>query len=163
MTIFWPLIPGFCRELGGARCFSRHNPVARLRVSTPSGRVPAAPASSGSAPDEDRQPPRYHPAVQFRFEAPLWMHTGEAAWHFVTLPPAVADEIEDATAGTRHGFGSVPVLVTIGATTWTTSIFPDTKARSYVLPVKKAVRRAEGLADGDLVKVTLDPQAAPPS
>ena len=101
--------------------------------------------------------------MRFRFEAPLWMHTGESAWHFVTLPPAVADEIEDVTAGTRHGFGSVPVLVTIGGTTWATSIFPDGKARSYVLPVKKAVRRAEGIADGDLVTVTVEQLEGSPS
>ena len=53
-------------------------------------------------------------------------------------------------------FGAVRVRVTVGATTWSTSVFPDSKQGSYVLPVKKAVRVAEGLDDGDDVEVTLE-------
>lgn len=83
------------------------------------------------------------------FTAVLWEHDGDGAWHFVTLPEAVADEVEAVTAGDqRRGFGSVRVEVTVGATTWRTSLFPDSRRRSYVLPVKQAVRRAEGLAAG---------------
>jgi len=91
----------------------------------------------------------------YRFRGQLSLHSGQAAWHFVTLPHDVADEIDELTAQTRRGFGSVRVCVTIGATTWNTSIFPDTKAESYVLPVKKPVRSAERLAAPDWVEVTL--------
>lgn len=48
------------------------------------------------------------------------------------------------------------VRVTVGATTWSTSVFPDTKQGSYVLPVKKAVRSTEGIEEGDDVKVALE-------
>lgn len=85
----------------------------------------------------------------------MWLASGAAAWHFVTLPHDVADEIDELTAPTRRGFGSVRVHVTIGATSWNTSIFPDTKAESYVLPVKKSVRVAENLSTRDLVEVAL--------
>jgi hypothetical protein len=91
----------------------------------------------------------------FEFTAGLWRHTGEAAWYFVTLPHDVAEDIDEITADTRRGFGSVRVEVTIGSTTWSTSIFPDTKSESYVLPVKKAVRVVEGLEDGSPVAVRL--------
>jgi hypothetical protein len=50
----------------------------------------------------------------------------------------------------------VRVRAAIGATTWTTSVFPDSGSGSYVLPVNKAVRRAEGLDEGDDVQVELD-------
>ena len=83
------------------------------------------------------------------------MHTGQGAWHFVTLPKDVADEIDELVGPDRRGFGSVRVVATIGATTWSTSIFPDTSAQSFVLPVKRAVRVAEGVEDGDLVEVRL--------
>jgi hypothetical protein len=43
----------------------------------------------------------------------------------------------------------------IGATTWRTSIFADTKRATYVLPVTKLVRAAEGLADGEACSVEL--------
>jgi hypothetical protein len=84
------------------------------------------------------------------------MWTGDAAWHFVTVPAEVSDEIEAVTADERRGFGSVRVAVTVGATTWSTSLFPDSKLEAYVLPVKKAVRRLEGLEDGDVLDVTLE-------
>ena len=91
----------------------------------------------------------------FEFDADLWLYEGEAAWHFITLPPDVSDQIEAATDGTRTGVGSVPVRVTIGATTWSTSVFPDARRQAYLLPVKKDVRRREDLADGSRVSVVL--------
>ena len=91
----------------------------------------------------------------YEFSADLWRHTGQAAWYFVTLPHDVADDIDEITADSRRGFGSVPVEVTVGSTTWRTSIFPDTRSESFVLPVKKAVRIAEDLADGSAVVVRL--------
>ncbi len=93
--------------------------------------------------------------ARFSFLADVWEHDGQGAWHFVSLPPAQADEIE-ATCGHRaKGFGSVRVEVTIGSTCWRTSIFPDTKRGTYVLPVKKAVRTAEQLAAGSKARIEL--------
>lgn len=92
----------------------------------------------------------------YRFRAEVWLHDGEASWHFLTLPTEVADEIDLLTEGERRGFGSVRVEVTIGSSTWRTSIFPATSAESYVLPVKKPVRTAEGIEDGDGVDVVLE-------
>lgn len=89
------------------------------------------------------------------FSAPLWEWDGDAAWHFVTLPEELSDEIEHRTTGMRRGFGSVKVRVTVGDTRWSTSLFPDTARGAYVLPIKKAVRTAESLHVGGLVAVTL--------
>ena len=92
----------------------------------------------------------------FAVSAPLWRYPGAAGWHFVTVPPDVSDHISDLTAGLRRGFGSVRVDVTVGETTWRTSIFPDSKTGTYLLPVKKAVRDAERLDDGDDVRALLE-------
>ena len=92
--------------------------------------------------------------MEVTFEAPLWRWQGEAAWHFVSLPEDVADEIEDSPVD-RRGFGSVRVRVQVGSTSWATSVFPDTTRGTYLLPVKKQVRDREGLAEGDVVSVTL--------
>jgi hypothetical protein len=88
----------------------------------------------------------------FEFTAPLWRYPGEGGWHFVSLPPEIGDDITDVTAGIRGGFGSVRVAVTVGATAWRTSIFPDNKTGTYLLPVKKEVRDAEKLETGDDVR-----------
>lgn len=92
--------------------------------------------------------------MEFSFEEPLWRWQGDSAWHFVSLPEDVADEIEDAPLD-RRGFGSIRVEVTVGGTTWRTSIFPDTKRGTFLLPMKRLVRDREGLAEGDLVAVSL--------
>ncbi len=93
----------------------------------------------------------------YEFEAALWQWRARDAepgsWFFVSLPQDVSDEIEATTE--PHGFGSVRVEVTIGACTWRTSIFPSAEEKTFVLPVKKPVRRAEGLDGGDTCRVTL--------
>lgn len=96
------------------------------------------------------------PAATFSFTAPLWVWDGDAAWHFVTVPAAISDEVEHRTLGHRRGFGSVRVVVTVDETTWSTSLFPDRARGAYLLPVKRAVRDAASLAVGDPVAVTLE-------
>ncbi|WP_245927617.1 DUF1905 domain-containing protein [Nocardioides silvaticus] len=99
------------------------------------------------------------PSPTYDFTAPLWRWEAKdeatsGAWFFVSLPFEVSDEIE-VVAAPGTGFGSVRVEVTIGATTWRTSVFPSTEQKTYVLPVKKAVRAAEGLDEGSAARVTL--------
>ncbi|MCZ2858236.1 DUF1905 domain-containing protein [Blastococcus sp. VKM Ac-2987] len=89
------------------------------------------------------------------FTAALWVHDGPAGWHFLTLPPEVADEVRERGAAARAGFGSVRVHATVGSTSWQTSVFPDARSGSYLLPVRKSVRAAERLAAGDHVRVEL--------
>ena len=91
--------------------------------------------------------------TSYTFRAELWLYPGEAGWHFITLPLDVADEIRETTALLRKGFGSVRVTAEIGGHAWQTSLFPDAKSGSYLLPVKKAVRTAARLSTGDEVEV----------
>jgi hypothetical protein len=95
-------------------------------------------------------------AYTFTSEMWLWQSNGGTAWTFITLPQDVSDEIED-TVPMKGGFGSVKVDVTIGATEWSTSLFPSTEYYSYILPVKKPVRVKEKLDHGDQVVVTVSP------
>lgn len=91
-----------------------------------------------------------------RFEAELWLSDGEGGWCFLTVPVDVSDDVRARTAGLRRGFGSVRVRVTVGGTTWTTSLFPDRRRSAYLLPVKQAVRAREGVDVGDRVTVALE-------
>jgi hypothetical protein len=87
--------------------------------------------------------------------AECWLYSGKAAWHFVTLPLEAAAEIryfsQAATGGKRIGWGAVRLNVQIGTSQWDTSVFPD----SYLLPIKAAVRKAQGIEKGQRVKVRL--------
>lgn len=91
----------------------------------------------------------------FSFSAELWLYPGKAAWVFATLPTETSDDILDAEPPTG-GFGSVRVSVRIGATTWRTSLFPDSRSASFVLPVKRSVREKESVEIGDTVDVTVE-------
>ena len=93
------------------------------------------------------------------FSAVCWLYTGKGAWYFVTLPPDSAAEIsyfsKALNGGKRTGWGSVRVTVQVGKTVWQTSLFPDSKNKSYVLPLKAAVRKSENIVDGKSVKVQI--------
>lgn len=93
-------------------------------------------------------------AERYRFRAELWEWSARAEWYFVSLPKDVSEEIEDRPKPPR-GFGSVPVRVLIGATRWETSIFPNSDG-CYSLPIKKSVRKAEGIEPGDRVDVEVE-------
>ncbi len=93
---------------------------------------------------------------QFSFEGTVWEHVGASAWFFVSVPEPITDDIDEMFGHRAAGFGSLRVEVMIGATTWKTSIFPDAKRGTFVLPIKKAVRVAEGLTEGTVASVRLE-------
>jgi hypothetical protein len=81
----------------------------------------------------------------FTLTANMWMYPGKAAWHFVTIPPHLSSEIDEFFAHAKRGWGSLRVHVRVRETEWTTSIFPDNKTHSYLLPIKSEVRKKEHL------------------
>ncbi len=92
---------------------------------------------------------------RYSFSAELWVWEAQAAWHFVSLPEEIADEIEERYGQLAGGFGSVRVQVEVGGSRWATSLFPAKKEGTYILPMKKPVRVAEGLEAGDSVRIDL--------
>lgn len=100
--------------------------------------------------------------MTFRFEAVLWQASTTGTWVFLSVPTDVVNEIRKSSPRPLRGFGSVPVTVSIGATSWTTSIFPDSKIKTSVLPVTKLVRTQNHLNVGDTASVvlTLKPAAS---
>jgi hypothetical protein len=98
--------------------------------------------------------PAEQTGVVDEFEAELWRSEHTESWVFVTVPADLSDDIR-AISGPPTGFGSVRVEVTIGLTTWRTSVFPDAKLGRFVLPVKYAVRRAEDVEVGEVARIWL--------
>lgn len=85
----------------------------------------------------------------YRIRAKVWLYPGMAAWHFITLPKKQSAEITKLFGILKQGWGSLPVVVTTGKTSWKTSIFPDKKVGGYLLPLKTEVRKKEGIKAGD--------------
>lgn len=107
---------------------------------------------------------------------PVWHHSAamwvwrakdgarsNAAWHFFTIDGSVGAAISAHAAARglarRGGFSSVRVTATIGGTVWQTSLFPSRDPPGWLLPVKAGVRKAEGLAEGVIAVITLEPAA----
>ena len=88
------------------------------------------------------------------FDGELISWRGPAPYHFITVPEEPSAALESASLKLSYGWGCIPVAARIGGTTWSTSLFP--KEGLYLVPIKAAVRRAEGLDLGDVTKVRLD-------
>ena len=98
-----------------------------------------------------------------RFTAPLQsilIEDGMPPVGFVHLTDEAAQQVTGhelerrLELGKRRGFGSVRVAVRVGTSAWQTSVFPT--QGKWFLPIKKPVRLAEGLAEGQPVVVELD-------
>jgi hypothetical protein len=97
------------------------------------------------------------------FTAPLsvWRTEQYGDIGYVTIEGAAAEAIaahelmRRLELGRRRGFGSVRVEAAIGASRWSTSVFPQ-KDGTWFLPVKKAICRAEGLEAEDEIEVRLE-------
>ena len=92
---------------------------------------------------------------RYEFEAELfrWASRREL-WVFAQLPEEVSEEIR-LQPHPPAGFASVKVSVTLGGSRWSTSIFPQADG-TYVVPIKSAVRRAEGVELGDRVRIGVE-------
>ncbi len=97
--------------------------------------------------------------LSFEFTAECWLWKAEkAAWHFITLPQDKSEEIKffnENMHEKQRGWGAVRVTVTIGATSWETSIFPASQLNAYILPIKSDMRKKEKISAGNQVKAQL--------
>jgi hypothetical protein len=91
--------------------------------------------------------------VDLELSGEVWLWKGPAPWHFVTVPDDESAALAEASKAVTYGWGMIPVTVRIGATTWTTSLWPQ--ADRYVVPLKAAVRKAERIDVGDVVTLRL--------
>jgi hypothetical protein len=91
--------------------------------------------------------------MHIEFSGEVWFWRGPSPYHFVTVPEDESAQLREVAADVTYGWGMVPVAARIGATAWTTSLFP--KDGGYLLPVKDLVRTAEALDVGSVVDVRL--------
>ena len=92
-------------------------------------------------------------SVRLAFTGELIYWRGPSPFHYVAVPPDGCELLHAVAPVATYGWGVIPVTVTIGGTTFGTSLFP--RDGGYLVPVKDAVRRAEGLALGDEVGIEL--------
>ena len=93
--------------------------------------------------------PPYRGGVDLTFSGAVISWRGPAPYYFVVVPDEECDALAAAAPQVSYGWGVVPVTARIGSTEFTTSLFP--KDGGYLVPLKDAVRKPEGIAAGDVV------------
>ncbi len=91
--------------------------------------------------------------MELAFSGEVIHWRGPAPFRFVAVPDAEAAALRAASPLVSYGWGCIPVTVRLGRTRFTTSLFP--KDGGYLVPIKVAVQRAEGVELGDIVHITL--------
>lgn len=91
--------------------------------------------------------------MHFSFSGTVWEWRGPAPYHFVSVPEDIAREIKDLASAVTYGWGMIPVVGKIGTTEFTTSLWA--KNGTYAVPIKDAVRKAEGISLQDTIEVEL--------
>lgn len=79
---------------------------------------------------------------------------GFGGWHYIAIDTDIASDIKQNYAPVKRGWGSIPVVATIGSSQWETSIFPN-KDGTYMLAIKAEIRKNESISVGDLMHISL--------
>ncbi|MFI6010928.1 DUF1905 domain-containing protein [Streptomyces sp. NPDC051243] len=78
---------------------------------------------------------------------------GPAPYYFVRVPDEESADIQQVASMATYGWGVIPVEARVGGVAFETSLFP--KDGGYLLPLKNAVRKPQGLGTGDEVAVEM--------
>lgn len=97
--------------------------------------------------------------MRLRFSGEIWYWRGPSPFYFVSVPEEQCRDLREVAAALSYGWGCLPVTVTLGDSTWQTSMFP--KDGGYIVPVKAKVRRAEDVDEGMVVDLRLALDAVP--
>jgi len=91
--------------------------------------------------------------LELSFSAEVIEWRGPAPFFYARVPPEAATEIAAIKRSASYGWGAIPVTARIGATSFSTSLFP--KDGTYLLPLKASVRGEVAVTVGDVVKVEM--------
>jgi hypothetical protein len=95
--------------------------------------------------------------VEWVFDGEIIEWRGPAPYYFVVMSESDSADLKEEARSLIY-WGQVPVRVVIGRTEFRTALFP--RDGRYLVPLKDAVRKAEGLGEGDVVAVVLRPARA---
>jgi hypothetical protein len=86
----------------------------------------------------------------YTIRAKVWRWK-KGSWHFANLSAKHSAEIKRRFGAIARGWGSIRVEIKVGETQWKTSLFPTDDNKTYLFAIKKEVRKAEGIDEGDTI------------
>lgn len=93
--------------------------------------------------------------IPYSFKAKVWQHGAPSGWYFVSLPKEMGKEIRTNLKWQEEGWGRLKAIASIGQTNWDTAIWFDTKADTYILPLKADIRKKANIALHDELEITV--------
>jgi hypothetical protein len=94
--------------------------------------------------------------IKYEFTAKPWLYSPTPmSWRFISLPQEMANEIRNNLKWQEEGWGRMKATAKIGNSEWKTSIWFDTKHKTYILPLKAEIRKKEKLEIGKEVAITI--------
>lgn len=91
----------------------------------------------------------------YRISTKVWLWTGKGAWHFVSVPKELSEEIKNEFGYIKQGWGSIAIELTLGESVWRTSMFPNSKTGEYLIPIKSAIRKAQNVNVDDIIDLII--------
>ena len=91
-------------------------------------------------------------AAAITYTTKLEKASTEGGWHYVRLTPEIREELRQLSGKN----GNVPVVVTIGKTSWPSTTM-SMGEQQWFIAVKADVRKIEAIAEGDSVTVSVTP------
>ncbi len=89
--------------------------------------------------------------IKYEFSAMPWQQN----WYFVSLPEEMSNEIRENLRFQEEGWGRMKAMAKIGDSQWETAIWFDTKHKTYLLPIKTAIRKKENIGVDREVKICI--------
>ncbi|WP_369274640.1 DUF1905 domain-containing protein [Streptomyces sp. R11] len=91
--------------------------------------------------------------MELAFTGPVIEWRGPAPYYFLRVPDEESADIREVAAMATYGWGVIPVEARIGEVAFETSLFP--KDGGYLLTLRNAVRKPQGIGAGDEVSVEM--------
>ena len=85
---------------------------------------------------------------EYKIKAKVWRWPGDAGWHFINVDKKISEQIRKA-----YPKGFVNIKAIVDKTAWDTSLFPHKLSGVYLICIKAAIRKKEGIFEGDEVKI----------
>ena len=92
--------------------------------------------------------------VEITLSGEIFEWRGPAPFYFLRIPEEESALIKSIASQVTYGWGVVPAWARIGDTRWKTSLMP--KKGRFLLPLKDAVRNAEGLEVDQIIEVEIE-------
>jgi hypothetical protein len=93
--------------------------------------------------------------IKYQFKSEPWNHSLAGSWVFVSLPLKISKEIRTYLKNEEQRWGRMKAKAQIGRSEWETAIWFDTKANTYILPLKSEIRKKENVVVGKKITVTV--------